>query len=101
MNRSAVFILGGAQSDFARNWNREGKHLAEIMRETVLAALESSKLEPSAVQSAHVGNFTDELRRYLRRSVDGQLCWTAKCISVGIADADSVRPDIARDRAYD
>jgi acetyl-CoA C-acetyltransferase len=61
MNRSPVFILGGAQSDFARNWNREGKHLAEIMRETVIAALESSKLEPRAIQSAHVGNFAAEL----------------------------------------
>jgi acetyl-CoA C-acetyltransferase len=61
MNRSPVFILGGAQSDFARNWNREGKHFAEIMRETVIAALESSKIEASAIQSAHVGNFAAEL----------------------------------------
>ena len=61
MNRSPVFILGGAQSDFARNWNREGKHFSEIMRETVIAALESSKLEPKAIQSAHVANFAAEL----------------------------------------
>ena len=61
MNRPPVFILGGAQSDFARNWNREGKHFAEIMRETVIGALEGSKLEPGAIQSAHVGNFAAEL----------------------------------------
>lgn len=61
MTRPPVFILGGAQSDFARNWNKEGKHFAEIMRETVIAALETSKLEPGAIQSAHVGNFAAEL----------------------------------------
>src|SRR6516162_304722 len=61
MNQSRVFILGGAQSDFARNWNREGKHFAEIMRETVIAALESSKLQANELQSAHVGNFAAEL----------------------------------------
>ncbi|MBV8771469.1 MAG: acetyl-CoA acetyltransferase [Deltaproteobacteria bacterium] len=61
MTRPPVFILGGAQSDFARNWNKEGKHFAEIMRETVIAALETSKLDPSAIQSAHVGNFAAEL----------------------------------------
>jgi acetyl-CoA C-acetyltransferase len=61
MNLSPVFILGGAQSDFARNWNREGKHFAEIMRETVITALEASKLEPKQIQSAHVGNFAAEL----------------------------------------
>jgi len=61
MNQSPVFILGGAQSDFARNWNREGKHFADIMRETVIAALEASKLEPKEIQSAHVGNFAAEL----------------------------------------
>ena len=46
MDRSPVYILGGAQSDFARNWNREGKHFADVMRETVLAALDAAKLEP-------------------------------------------------------
>src|SRR5579885_3643361 len=61
MNRTSVFILGGAQSDFARNWQKEGKHFSEVMRETVMAALENSKLEPSAIQSAHVGNFAGEL----------------------------------------
>jgi acetyl-CoA C-acetyltransferase len=61
MNRSPVFILGGAQSDFARNWNREGKHFSEIIRETVVAALVSSRIEPSEIQSAHVGNFAAEL----------------------------------------
>ncbi len=29
MTQTPVYILGGAQSDFARNWNREGKHFAK------------------------------------------------------------------------
>ncbi len=57
----AVYILGGAQSDFARNWTKEGKHFVAIMREVVLAALETAKLEPHEVETAHVGNFAAEL----------------------------------------
>ena len=37
---SAVYILGGAQTDFARNWTKENKHFSALMRESVLAALE-------------------------------------------------------------
>jgi acetyl-CoA C-acetyltransferase len=61
MNQSPVYILAGAQSDFARNWNREAKHFAEIMRDTVIAALDAAKLEPTEIQSAHVANFAAEL----------------------------------------
>jgi acetyl-CoA C-acetyltransferase len=61
MTQSPVYILGGAQSDFARNWNKEGKHFAELIRETVLAALSSTTLDAREVESAHVGNFAAEL----------------------------------------
>jgi acetyl-CoA C-acetyltransferase len=61
MNRSCVYVLGGAQSDFARNWNKEGKHFAEIMRETVIAALDGAQIEAGEIQSGHVANFAAEL----------------------------------------
>jgi acetyl-CoA C-acetyltransferase len=61
MAQSPVYILGGAQSDFARNWNKEGKHFVEVMRETATTALNSSALEPRDIKSAHVGNFAAEL----------------------------------------
>jgi acetyl-CoA C-acetyltransferase len=61
MKQSPVYILGGAQSDFARNWTKEGKHFVAVMRETVTDALETSKIEPRDVQTAHVGNFAAEL----------------------------------------
>ena len=32
-----VYILGGYQTDFARNWAKEGKHISAMMREAVQA----------------------------------------------------------------
>lgn len=56
-----VFILGGYQTDFARNWTKERKHFAALMRESVLGALDSTGVDPRAVEVAHVGNFAAEL----------------------------------------
>ena len=62
MSKSApVYILGGAQTDFARNWTKEGKHFVGPMREAVLGALDATKIEPREVETAHVGNFAAEL----------------------------------------
>jgi acetyl-CoA C-acetyltransferase len=61
MKQPPVYILGGAQSDFARNWAREGKHFAEVMTEIVTDAITVAKVEPHEVQTAHVGNFAAEL----------------------------------------
>ncbi len=56
-----VYILGGAQTDFARNWSKEGKHFVAMMREATLGALEATHIEPREVETAHVGNFAAEL----------------------------------------
>ncbi|MGB8681293.1 MAG: acetyl-CoA acetyltransferase [Candidatus Binatus sp.] len=56
-----VYVLGGAQTDFARNWTKEGKHFVAMMREATLAALEATRIEPREVETAHVGNFAAEL----------------------------------------
>ncbi len=61
MSRDAVFFLGGAQSDFARNVAREGKELGDLLREVTLGALEDAKLTLGAVESVHVGNAFGEL----------------------------------------
>jgi len=61
MKQPPVYILGGAQSDFARNWTKEGKHFVAVMREMVADALETTQIEPREVQTAHVGNFAAEL----------------------------------------
>jgi acetyl-CoA C-acetyltransferase len=61
MKSAPVYILGGAQSDFARNWTKEGKHFVDVMRQTVVDGLANSKLEPREIETAHVGNFAAEL----------------------------------------
>jgi acetyl-CoA C-acetyltransferase len=59
--RPDVYVLGGYQTDFARNWTKENKHFSALMREGVLGALERCDIAPEEVQSAHVGNFAAEL----------------------------------------
>jgi acetyl-CoA C-acetyltransferase len=56
-----VYVLGGYQTDFARNWTKEKKHFVALMRESVLAALARCNIDPEEVESAHVGNFAAEL----------------------------------------
>lgn len=56
-----VFILGGAQTDFARNWTREGHDLKALMAEAMLAGLEDAHIRPGEVETVHIGNFAGEL----------------------------------------
>ena len=58
---SEVYVLGGYQTDFARNWTKENKHFSALMRESVQGALEACQIAPEEIQSAHVGNFAAEL----------------------------------------
>lgn len=60
---SPVFILGGAQTDFARVWSREGLDLSDMIREVVPAALADAGVDASQVESIHVGNAFGELQR--------------------------------------
>ena len=61
MSKSPVYVLGGAQSDFARNWTREGLDVFAMMRDTMHAGLADAHLVAEEIQSAHVGNFVAEL----------------------------------------
>ncbi len=56
-----VYILGGFQTDFARNWTKERKHFVAMMREAVLGALRETQVDPDEIDVAHVGNFAAEL----------------------------------------
>jgi acetyl-CoA C-acetyltransferase len=58
---SDVYVLGGYQTDFARNWTKEAKHFSALMREAVRGALERCEIAPEEIESAHVGNFAAEL----------------------------------------
>lgn len=56
-----VFLLGGHQTDFKRNFAREGKTIFEMMKESVEGALAATGIEPEEIEVAHVGNFVAEL----------------------------------------
>lgn len=56
-----VYVLGGYQTDFARNWNKERKHIVAMMREAVQGGLEATAIDPKEVEVGHVGNFAAEL----------------------------------------
>ncbi|WP_374138258.1 acetyl-CoA acetyltransferase [Sphingomonas sp.] len=56
-----VYILGGWQSDFAANWQRQGMDIADAFTECVEAGLDATCLDAAEVETGHVGNFTAEL----------------------------------------
>ena len=58
---SKVYILGGYQTDFARNWAREGKSIQAIINETMEGALAATALDVKEIEAIHVGNFAGEL----------------------------------------
>lgn len=56
-----VFVLGGHQTDFARNWSKEGKTLTDLVTETVAPTLEDAGLTADGIDTVHVGNLAGEL----------------------------------------
>ena len=56
-----IFVLGGFQTDFARNWTKENKHIVAMLREAVAGGLEATAVDPKSIDVAHVGNFAAEL----------------------------------------
>ena len=65
---STVYILGGAQTDFERNWTKEGKGMVALLKEVVADGLEGSGLTFDDVRELNknnrvacfVGNFIAE-----------------------------------------
>ncbi|MGB3354251.1 MAG: acetyl-CoA acetyltransferase [Mycobacterium sp.] len=56
-----VWILGGYQSDFARNLDREGLGFPDLTAEIVDSTLDSSGVDPADVGVVHVANAFGEL----------------------------------------
>ena len=61
MARPRAWILGGYQSDFARNLAREGRDFADLTDEVVVGTLEAAELGAQDVEVVHVGNAFGEL----------------------------------------
>jgi acetyl-CoA C-acetyltransferase len=58
---TGVWILGGYQSDFARNLHREGVDFAGLTAEVVNSTLEAAKIGAGDIGVVHVGNAFGEL----------------------------------------
>lgn len=58
---SDVYILGGSQTDFARNWAREGLDIYDMFKETLDSALAETGISPDQIDVGHVGNFVGDL----------------------------------------
>lgn len=56
-----TYILGGAQTDFARNWSREDLSMFDLFRDAVQAGLVDAKMDAAQIGVGHVGNFVGEL----------------------------------------
>ena len=61
MGTSSAWIAGSYQSDFARNYAREGLEISDMVAEAVAGTLHSTGLEPQDVESIHVGNAFGQL----------------------------------------
>jgi acetyl-CoA C-acetyltransferase len=56
-----VFVLGGAQTDFARSYAKEGLEVSDLVADTVRDTLAAAAVDASAVETIHVGNAFGQL----------------------------------------
>ena len=56
-----VYILGGSQTDFARNWAREGFEVFDMFAAALTDAVNDAGIEPGQIDVGHVGNFVADL----------------------------------------
>lgn len=56
-----TYILGGWQSDFSQNWDRQGMEMADAFTESVKEGLAATKLDAHEIDTGHVGNFAGDL----------------------------------------
>ena len=61
MNEQRIYILGGHQSDFARNIAREENSLFDLFAETVRQGMNKCSLDAKEIKVGHVGNFVGDL----------------------------------------
>jgi acetyl-CoA C-acetyltransferase len=90
MSQRDVFVLGGSQTDFSRNWSKEDLGLEEMMREVLTDALTATGLEAQQIEKAHLGNFTAELF-----CAQGQLGGIFASLLPGLSGIPSTRHEAA------
>jgi acetyl-CoA C-acetyltransferase len=93
MKSSKVFFIGGSQTDFERNWTKEGKNEIAILREVVEDGLRCSKISFDDISDLNkrnrvaifVGNFIGEL--YVRQGHLGGLLTEVHSAFYGVPSA--------------
>ncbi len=58
---AGIFVLGGHQTDFARNYAREGLEVSDLVAEVVSGTLADATVEPAAIETLHVANAFGQL----------------------------------------
>ncbi|GAC56581.1 hypothetical protein GOHSU_08_01090 [Gordonia hirsuta DSM 44140 = NBRC 16056] len=58
---TSIWIQGGYQTDFARNWVREGHDFADLTREVIEGTCAAAAIDPTDIGVIHVGNAFGEL----------------------------------------
>ena len=61
MSNRGVWIAGSYQSDYARNYAREGLEISDMIAEAVAGTLHDASAEPEDVEAIHVGNAFGQL----------------------------------------
>src|SRR6476646_1873411 len=61
MGTANIWILGGYQSDFARNFTREGHDFADLTAEVVDHTLGAAKVDATDIDVVHVANAFGEM----------------------------------------
>ncbi|RVW00822.1 acetyl-CoA acetyltransferase [Rhodococcus xishaensis] len=61
MTADTIRVIGGYQTDFARNLTREGLDIADLVREVVEGTLADAELDAEAIGVVHVGNAFGQL----------------------------------------
>ncbi|MGH3262821.1 MAG: acetyl-CoA acetyltransferase, partial [Trebonia sp.] len=61
MAQPDVWVLGGYQSDFARNLHREGRDFADLATEVVAGTLAAAAVDAEQIGVIHVGNAFGQL----------------------------------------
>lgn len=87
---SNVWILGGYQSDFARNLTREGRDFADLTREIVDQTLAEAMIDAADIGVIHVANAFGELF-----SQQGHLGAMPATVHEGLWDTPATRHEAA------
>jgi acetyl-CoA C-acetyltransferase len=61
MSSRGVWIAGSYQSDYARNYAREGLEISDMIAEAVTGTLNDAAVKPEDVEAIHVGNAFGQL----------------------------------------